>query len=291
MIQGFGTFVGDGATHLGFRSGDLVVDLGEGSLDELLSQGRAEWERATERAVAAAEAGERDAAGAGDAAAAVHRRRLRRLLLLARARDEPRPDVPARLGAAAAELAPPAGRLPRPRGHGRRQRHAGPAAAGPGQAAGRRRPRVRPVSSARHRARARLRRRDAQPPRRARPDRCFRRPRLRRRPRQRLERPRHPGVGVRAARPLPRQELRHVDLGLGDAARAARRPPRGGSAAGSGAAPAPSRRRRLGPRHPARGGAERRHDLARERAAGSTGRCRSSWRTRPRTARASAPAT
>ena len=39
MIQGFGTFVGDGAAHLGFRAGDLVVDLGEGSLDELLSQG------------------------------------------------------------------------------------------------------------------------------------------------------------------------------------------------------------------------------------------------------------
>ena len=57
MIQGFGTFVGDGAAHLGFRSGDAVVDLGEGSLDKLLSQGRAEWEHATERAVAAAEAG------------------------------------------------------------------------------------------------------------------------------------------------------------------------------------------------------------------------------------------
>ena len=57
MIQGFGTFVGDDATHLGFRSGDRVVDLGEGSLDELLSQGRGEWEHATERAVAAAEAG------------------------------------------------------------------------------------------------------------------------------------------------------------------------------------------------------------------------------------------
>ena len=235
--------------------------------------------------------GRRDSAGAGDAAAAVHRRRLRRLLLLARARDEPRPDVPARLGATAAELAPPAGRLPRPRGHGRRQRHARSAAAGAGKAAGRRRPRVRPVPAPRHRARARLRRRDAQQPRRARPDRRFRRPRLRRRPRQRLERPRHPGVGVRAARAVPRQELRHVDLRLGDAAGAAGRPPRRGAAAGSGAAAPPSRRRRLGPRHPARGRAERRHDLARKRARRSTGRCRSSWRTRPRTARASAPAT
>ena len=58
VIQGFGTFVRDGGTQLGFRSGDLVVDLGEGSLDELLSQGRAAWERATERAVAAADAGD-----------------------------------------------------------------------------------------------------------------------------------------------------------------------------------------------------------------------------------------
>ena len=49
------------------------------------------------------------------AAAAVHGRRLRRLLLVARARDEPRPHVPAGRRAAAAELAPPARRLPRPR--------------------------------------------------------------------------------------------------------------------------------------------------------------------------------
>ena len=58
MIQGFGTFARDGVTQLGFRAGDLVVDLGEGSLDELLSQGRAAWERATEQAVAAADAGD-----------------------------------------------------------------------------------------------------------------------------------------------------------------------------------------------------------------------------------------
>ena len=58
MSQGFGTFARAGATHLVFRSGDAVVDLGEGSLDELLPQGRAEWERATERAMAAADAGD-----------------------------------------------------------------------------------------------------------------------------------------------------------------------------------------------------------------------------------------
>jgi fumarylacetoacetase len=58
VIQGFGTFAHDGAAHLGFRSGDAVVDLGPGSLDELLPQGRAAWERETEQAVAAAAAGD-----------------------------------------------------------------------------------------------------------------------------------------------------------------------------------------------------------------------------------------
>ena len=45
------------------------------------------------------------------------------------------------------------------------------------------------------------------------------RPHLRHRAAQRLERPRHPGLGVRAARPVPRQVVRDVDLGLGDADR------------------------------------------------------------------------
>ena len=77
MIQGFGTFLRDGEPHLGFRRGDAVADLGPGSLDELLPQGRDAWERATERALDA-----ETLAGArrGHAAAAVHRRRLRRLL-------------------------------------------------------------------------------------------------------------------------------------------------------------------------------------------------------------------
>ena len=53
----------------------------------------------------------------------------------------------------------------------------------------------------------------------------------------------------------------------------------------------PRRRPRLGPRHRARGRAERRDDLARQREDASTGRCRSSSRTPRRTARRSAPAT
>jgi fumarylacetoacetase len=52
VIRGFGTFEREGEPHLGFRRGDEVVDLGPGSLDELLPQGRAAWERATEEALA-----------------------------------------------------------------------------------------------------------------------------------------------------------------------------------------------------------------------------------------------
>jgi fumarylacetoacetase len=60
VTVGFGTFRrARGAPRLGFRSGDAVVDLGEGSLDALLPQGREVWERVTELAVAAAEAGDR----------------------------------------------------------------------------------------------------------------------------------------------------------------------------------------------------------------------------------------
>ena len=64
----------------------------------------------------------------------------------------------------------------------------GPAAARPGEAAGRRRARVRAVEAARHRAGARLRRRRPEPARRAGARRALRRARLRRRARQRLER-------------------------------------------------------------------------------------------------------
>ena len=53
MIQGFGTLVLDSERRLGFRRGQEVVDLGPGSLDELLPQGRDAWERVTERALAA----------------------------------------------------------------------------------------------------------------------------------------------------------------------------------------------------------------------------------------------
>ena len=59
MIQGFGTFLGAGGEpRLGFRSGEAVVDLAAGGLDALLPQGREAWDRATNEAVAAAEAGD-----------------------------------------------------------------------------------------------------------------------------------------------------------------------------------------------------------------------------------------
>ena len=105
---------------------------------------------------------------------ALRGRRLRGLLLVAPPRDEPRPDVPAGRRAAAAELAPPAGGLPRPRRHGGAERHAGAAAERP--AAG---PRVRAEPAARHRARGRLRDRHPEHDGRAGAGRAGARPRVR----------------------------------------------------------------------------------------------------------------
>ena len=137
-----------------------------------------------------------------------------------------------------------------------------------GQADRRRGRPLRADRAARHRARARLRRRRRQ----ARSaSRCrtagVPRPRLRLRPGQRLERARHPGLGVPAARPVPREVVRDVDLGLGHAARRCSRTVR---------VPARSRipnrcrtcrdRGRLGARHRARGRARRHRRLAHERA-------------------------
>ena len=133
-----------------------------------------------------------------------------------------------------------------------------------GQASGGRRAVFGPTEQARRRARARLRRRRAAA--RERRGRRVRRARLRRRARERLERARHPGVGVRAARAVPRQVVPDVDLGVGDAARAARAATGRGAAAGAAAASPPRRRPRLGPRPRARARAQRRGRLARERA-------------------------
>jgi fumarylacetoacetase len=59
VTVGFGTFTRDGGPpRLGFRTGDVVVDLGAGSLDGLLSQDRFVWERVLEGAIANADAGD-----------------------------------------------------------------------------------------------------------------------------------------------------------------------------------------------------------------------------------------
>ncbi len=145
------------------------------------------------------------------------RGRLRRLLLLDPARDQRRPDLPPRRRGAAAELEAPARGLPRPRRHRRRLRYADPPPDRPGSAGHRRRAaRIRAEPPPRHRGRARLRRRHAEHPRtsRCRPsafaDHVFGVAAA-----QRLVRPRHPGLGVRPARAVPRQVVRHLDLGLG----------------------------------------------------------------------------
>ncbi len=59
------------------------------------------------------------------------------------------------------------------------------------------------------------------------------RPRVWLRARQRLERARHPALGVPAARPVPGEVVRHVDLALGRAARRARAVPGARPAAGA----------------------------------------------------------
>ena len=83
--------------------------------------------------------------------------------------------------------------------------------------------------------------------------------RVRRVPGQRLVRPRHPGLGVRAAGPVPRQVVRHLGLAVGRAARRAGARPRGPAAARPAAAALPRRHRRaaVGPRPRAGGAAER----------------------------------
>ena len=227
-MTGFGTFTRrGGGPRLGFRSGDAVVDLGEGSLDELLRGGRAAWERATEEAVAAAEAGDRSIAAAECEpllpftvadyvdfySSLEHATNLGRMF-----RPDAEPLLPnwrhlpvgyhGRAGTVVVSGTP----VRRPQGQAK------PPDAAVAD--------LRPVAAARPRAGARLRRREAEHARRAGPGRRLRRPRLRRRARERLERARPAGLGVRPTRPVPRQELRHLDLGVGDAARAVRGPPR-----------------------------------------------------------------
>ena len=196
---GFGVFsVGGDSPRVGFRVGHDVLDLaahGLGAvfdaptLNPFLALGRTSWEDTIARIDELVRAGA-DLVPLEDADVGLPFtvERLRRLLLLARARDEPRTSLPAGHGAAAAELAPPAGRVPRSRGDGRRERDADRAPVRPGEAPDRGRPALRAEPAARHRARDRLRGRSRQSPRRAGEHGGVPRPCLRRRPRQRLER-------------------------------------------------------------------------------------------------------
>ena len=136
-------------------------------------------------------------------------------------------------------------------------------------------PRFGPSRPARHRARARLRRRRRQPARGARKRVRVPRPRLRRRARQRLERTRHPGVGVPAARAFPREVVRDLDRGVGDAARAPRGPLRGARCRIPRRCPTSAWRATGHSTSSSRSSSAARSCRARTRAA-STGRCRSS---------------
>ena len=160
-----------------------------------------------------------------------------------------------------AELAAPAGRLPRPRRHRRRLRHRSsrpcgqrkaPGADGPDVRARARASTSRPSSASWSARRSQLGEPVAVD--------ALRRPRLRRHAAQRLVRPRHPGLGVRPARPFLGKSFATSVSRLGHAAGGARRGP---------GRPArrrtPSRShylagRRPGarPRHRRRGGAQRR---------------------------------
>ena len=154
--------------------------------------------------------------GEVDDAPAGRGRRLRRLLRQRAPRDQRRPHLPTRLRAADPQLEAPADRLPRPL-------RAPSSSRAPTSCArsGQRKPPTEPAPvfgpsrAARHRGRARLRRRRRHPPRRAGAARGCRRAPLRRRPAQRLVGARPAGLGVRAARAVPRQVVRHLDLAVG----------------------------------------------------------------------------
>ena len=125
-----------------------------------------------------------------------------------------RPDA-----TAPAELEAAADRLSRPRGHGRRDRHAGVPPAGQRRRASDEAPRFGP--SRRLDIEAEVGFVVGVP---ARPG-CpvdVRRARLRRLPGQRLVGPRHPGLGVPAAGPVPRQVVRDLDVAVDGAAGGAR---------------------------------------------------------------------
>ena len=233
-------------------------------------------------------------------------RRLHRLLRLGLPRHERREDAAPRQPAPP-ELQVAAGRLPRPGVVARGERHGGETAERPDGDGRGRASRLRPEPQPRLRARGGRLPRPGQRSRRARPPRRGGGPGLRAVPRERLVGPRHAEVGVPAARPLPRQELRHLGEPVGGDPGGARslpgpglRPARGRPAA----APPPVRRGERGARRdrPATRGAALLARHAREGAASARGEPQQPprplldarprwWPTTARTAATSGPAT
>ena len=125
------------------------------SLNAFLARGRSVWEATRERVIARDRVRQRRPEPLGTPPLPVAVGDFVDFYASLGARHQPRAAVPARRRAAAAELAPPARRLPRPRRLDRRLRHADRPAARP--AAG-----VRADRGARHRARAGLRHRAGQ---------------------------------------------------------------------------------------------------------------------------------
>ncbi|EEP72053.1 fumarylacetoacetase [Micromonospora sp. ATCC 39149] len=270
---------GGGHPRVGVRIGEFVLDLaaaeaaglvlaagalGRPTLNAFLALGRPQWTAVRQRVTELlTDDAHRPAVepllvplAAVELLAAVRGGGLRRLLLLRAPRGQRRADLPPRPAAAAAELEAPADRLPRPGRHGGRLRHADRpphrAAGHPGRAG------LRSVRTPRHRGRGGLRRRRVQRARRAGRGGRLRRPRLRGGAGQRLVRPGHPGLGVPAARPVPRQVLRHLRVGLGDAAGRARRRVRARARAGPAVDAVAARRAERGAGPAAGRGVERR---------------------------------
>ena len=178
---------------------------GAPSLNPLLALGPSAWEAARGGAARAATRRHADAVALGCPVAPA---RLRRLLRLRGARDELRAPVAPRGRPAVPELAPRAGRLPRPVLRGRRSGTPVRAPARPDRrpAPSGRAPRSTSSprsagSAARTAPREPLTLDDAERTSSATPA-------------ERLERARHPAVGVRAARPVPRQVVPHLGLRL-----------------------------------------------------------------------------
>ena len=118
------------------RLGDEVLDLAaagiapeltaQPALNALMASGRGDEVRGRASRKCFAGAERRDLVWPVDEVAVllpVVGRRLRRLLLVARSRDEPRAHLSPRRRAVAAQLAPPPGRVPRPERDDRRERH------------------------------------------------------------------------------------------------------------------------------------------------------------------------